>query len=56
MCLAIFYKILVTNDRVRATVIEVEYPLIASQLEQLDTQLENAITSLNWTSNGIMYN
>lgn len=40
------------NDRVRVTVIDVEYPLIESRLEKLDSQLENSITTLNWTSNG----
>ena len=38
--------------RVRTTVIDVEYPLIRSQLKQLDSVLEKAISQLNWTSNG----
>ena len=37
---------------VRDTVIEVEYPLIESQLKDIDQQLEKALTSLNWTSEG----
>ena len=39
--------------RVRETVIEVEYPLVESQLKELDEQLEKAIHQLNWTSEGI---
>ena len=38
--------------RVRDTVIDVEYPLIESQLKAIDEQLERAITELNWTSDG----
>ena len=37
---------------VRETVIEVEYPLVESQLKELDEQLEKAINQLNWTSDG----
>jgi hypothetical protein len=33
-------------------VIEVEYPLVESQLKELDEQLEKAILHLNWTSEG----
>ena len=36
----------------RETVIEVEYPLVESQLKELDEQLEKAIHQLNWTSEG----
>ena len=36
----------------RETVIEVEYPLVESQLKELDEQLEKAILQLNWTSEG----
>jgi len=39
-------------DRVRTTIIEVEYPLIERQLETLDSQIQNAISTLNWTSEG----
>ena len=42
-----------TPSRVRETVIEVEYPLVESQLKELDEQLEKAINQLNWTSEGI---
>ena len=45
--------------RVRETVIEVEYPLVESQLKELDEQLEKAIQQLNWTTEGVymyMYN
>ena len=38
--------------RVRDTVIDVEFPLIESQLKAIDDQLERAITELNWTSEG----
>ena len=38
--------------RVRTSVIEVEYPLIETQLQELDTVLEKAISELNWTSDG----
>ena len=41
------------NCRVRETVIEVEYPLVESQLKELDEQLEKAIHHLNWTSEGL---
>ena len=37
----------------RETVIEVEYPLVESQLKELDEQLEKAIHQLNWTSEGM---
>ena len=38
--------------RVRTSVIEVEYPLIETQLQDLDSILEKAISKLTWTSNG----
>ena len=44
--------LLFTGSRVRETVIEVEYPLVESQLKELDEQLEKAIHQLNWTSEG----
>ncbi|KAK3590847.1 hypothetical protein CHS0354_024585 [Potamilus streckersoni] len=40
-------------NKVRMTVIEVEFPLIEGQLQNLDTQLKNAEESLNWNSDGI---
>ena len=40
-------------NRVRSTVLEVEYPLIESQLAAIDQQLERAISELNWTSEGL---
>lgn len=40
-------------NRVRRTVLEVEYPLIESQLATIDQQLERAIAELNWTSEGL---
>lgn len=41
--------------RVRTTVIEVEFPLIETQLNELDFVLEKAISELNWTSDGIQF-
>ena len=38
---------------VRETVIEVEYPLVESQLKELDEELEKSINQLNWTSEGV---
>ncbi|XP_064397591.1 dynein beta chain, ciliary-like isoform X3 [Halichondria panicea] len=38
---------------VRETVIEVEFPLIKEQLSAIDEKLEKAITTLNWTSEGV---
>ena len=35
-------------NKVRKTVLEVEYPLIEGQLEEIDIQLEKAEESLNW--------
>ncbi|XP_071954573.1 dynein beta chain, ciliary-like [Antedon mediterranea] len=35
-------------NKVRETVLEVEFPLIESQLAEIDTQLEKAENSLNW--------
>lgn len=36
----------------RETILDVEYPLIEGQLGHLDIQLDRAITSLNWKSDG----
>ena len=39
-------------NKVRNSVLEVEYPLIEGQLEEIDTQLLQAEKDLNWTSDG----
>ena len=37
-------------NSIRETVLDVEYPLIEGQLNDIDVQLERAISELNWTS------
>lgn len=37
-------------NKVRTTVLEVEFPLVEGQLEQIDTQLEKAEKSLDWNN------
>lgn len=39
-------------NKVRKTVLEVEYPLIESQLDEIDVQLKQAEESLNWENEG----
>ena len=39
-------------NKVRETIMEVEYPLIEQQLQDIDQELERAISQLNWTSEG----
>ena len=39
-------------NKVRNSVLEVEYPLIEGQLEEIDNQLLQAEKDLNWTSDG----
>ena len=39
-------------NQVRESILDVEYPLIETQLVDIDTQLEKAISQLNWTSEG----
>ena len=39
-------------NSIRETVLDVEYPLIEGQLNDIDVQLERAISELNWTSGG----
>ena len=39
-------------NKIRETVLEVEYPLIEGQLEEIDTQLQKAEQDLNWNSEG----
>lgn len=40
-------------NKVRNNVLAVEFPLIEGQLDEIDLQLEQAETSLNWNSEGI---
>jgi dynein heavy chain len=40
-------------NSVRDTILDVEYPLIEHQLEDIDKQLEKAIAEINWTSSGV---
>ena len=40
-------------NKVRETVLEVEFPLIEGQLEEIDVQLERAEKDLNWNSEGV---
>ena len=42
-------------NKVRETILDVEYPLIEKQLNDIDQQLEKAISQLNWTSTGTYY-
>ena len=39
-------------NKVRETVLEVEFPLIEGQLEEIDVQLQKAEKDLNWNSEG----
>ena len=39
-------------NKVRATVLEVEFPLIEAQLREIDTRLQLAETTLTWNSEG----
>ena len=40
-------------NRVRDTILDVEYPLIESQLKSIDEQLERGISELNWTDQAV---
>ena len=40
-------------NQVRETILDVEYPLVQNQLAEIDTQLERAISQLNWTNEGM---
>ena len=39
-------------NKVKETLLDVEEPLIKGQLSDIDTQLERAVSELNWTSEG----
>ena len=38
--------------QVRQATLEVEYPLIEGQLDEIDQQLQRALQELNWNSEG----
>ena len=40
-------------NKVRTNVLEVEFPLIESQVEAIDTKLQQAESALNWNSDGM---
>ncbi|GFN78401.1 dynein heavy chain 9, axonemal, partial [Plakobranchus ocellatus] len=40
-------------NKIRKTVLEVEYPLIEGQLAEIDQQLEQAEKTLNWENDGV---
>ena len=40
-------------NKIRESVLDVELPLIADQLHEIDQQLEQALTSLTWASDGV---
>ena len=42
-------------NKVRETIMDVEYPLIENQLKDIDKELEKATSQLNWTSAGNKY-
>jgi len=42
-------------NKVRQTVLEVEYPLIENQLNDIDSKLQQAENSLTWNSDGILH-
>ena len=39
-------------NQVRDTILDVEYPLIEHQLQNIDEEIEKAVAKLNWTSEG----
>lgn len=39
-------------NKVRETLLDVEFPLVEGQLQNIDNQLEQAEKSLNWNSDG----
>ena len=41
-------------NKVRETILDVEYPLIEQELRGIDDKLNQAISSINWTSEGTM--
>lgn len=43
-------------NKVRQTVLEVEFPLVEQQLADIDSQLEQAEKVLNWTNDSKLIN
>lgn len=41
-------------NKVRETLLDVEFPLVEGQLQEIDGQLQQAETTLNWNSEGLM--
>ncbi|CAH1258196.1 DNAH17 [Branchiostoma lanceolatum] len=40
-------------NKIRDTVLEVEFPLIKARLEEIDSQMERAETTITWNSDGV---
>ena len=40
-------------NKVRETLLDVEFPLVEGQLQEIDNQLQQAETTLNWNSEGL---
>lgn len=40
-------------NKVRETLLDVEFPLVEGQLHEIDNQLQQAETNLNWNSEGL---
>ena len=40
-------------NKVRETLLDVEFPLVEGQLQEIDGQLQQAETTLNWNSEGL---
>ena len=40
-------------NKVRETLLDVEFPLVEGQLQEIDNQLQQAETNLNWNSEGL---
>lgn len=43
-------------NKVRETLLDVEFPLVEGQLQEIDGQLQQAETTLNWNSEGLCEN
>lgn len=41
-------------NKVRETLLDVEFPLVEGQLQEIDGQLQQAETTLNWNSEGVI--
>ena len=40
-------------NKIRETLLDVEFPLVEGQLQEIDNQLQQAETTLNWNSEGL---